>query len=76
MSLLSIQRDRVTSSHIVAIGYDEKLKTLIVEFESAIWAYTPISKQTYKSLMGSESIGSYFYRNIKSDDTLTKERLI
>lgn len=75
MSLLSINREKVVSSHIVAIGYDEKEKTLVVEFEMAIWAYSPISKQTYKALMGASSIGSYFHKNIKSDEGLTKERL-
>jgi len=75
MSAILIPRERVVSSHIVAIGYDEKSKTLVVEFEMAIWSYSPIDKKTYKSLMGSESIGSYFHKNIKSDESLSKERL-
>ena len=75
MSLLSIKRDKVVSSHIVAIGYDDKSKTLIVEFQAAIWSYNPVSKSTYKALMGAESIGKYFHTNIKMDDSLVAERL-
>ena len=45
---------------IYAVGYDPDENLLEVVFTNGkIWAYEGVTKETYKELMASESIGSY-----------------
>lgn len=76
MKKTKIEMVPVNSSNIAAIGYSEKLLTLHVEFHTgAVYRYYPVPKITYDELMGAESIGGYFAKNIKSNKSITYERL-
>lgn len=53
---------------LTSIGYDEKFKTLEVEFNSGgVYQYFDVEKEVYDDLMNAESHGSYFYHNIRDD---------
>jgi len=59
----------VESSQIKAIGYDEKTSTLAVAFNrgtGAIYHYPDVPKPTFDAFMASDSIGSFFGKNIKN----------
>lgn len=75
MDAIAIPRKPVSSSHINAVGYDAKTKTLVVEFPAAIWSYTPVESSMHKAMMSAESVGGYFHRMIKTNGALTAERL-
>jgi hypothetical protein len=51
---------------ILSIGYDEKTKTLEIEFNTGhIYEYYDFPKKEYEELMDSTSLGRYFLENIK-----------
>lgn len=59
---------RVTSSNISRIGYDEASQTLAVQFSNGtVFHYGSVSAAEHEALMKTESVGSYFARNIKSN---------
>lgn len=61
-----MKREKVKSSTIESIGYDEKTKTLEVEFKpSGIYQYFDVEKQTYDNLIKAESVGSYHAKIIR-----------
>jgi hypothetical protein len=61
----SMEREKVTSSAIVSIGYESASEILEVEFPSgAIWQYLGISQEVFDELMAG-SIGGYFQANIR-----------
>lgn len=65
-----IKRTPVESSNIKSIGYENKL--LVVEFKNKkIYSYIPVSEETYKSFIASESKGGFFSEKIRKDQTLT-----
>lgn len=67
-----MNRTDVTSSNIASIGYDEETRTLEIEFHSGdIYTYYPITLSGYNDLMNAASIGSYFFKNIKGNPTIT-----
>jgi hypothetical protein len=62
-----MQRENVTSSNIMSIGYDDSTNTLEIEFlTGGIYEYYNIPIDTYNELMNASSIGSYFSRNIRN----------
>lgn len=71
-----MERTPIISSQINSIGYDEETETLEVEFlnDSSIWTYHPVPKTTYQALMAADSIGAYFYANIRKDSSITAIR--
>ena len=71
-----MERQPVVSSNINSIGYDDKTKTLEVEFfDQAIWKYSPVTREGYTELMNSESIGSYFAKNIRKNEAIKAEKV-
>ncbi len=63
-----MKRQDVESSMLASIGYDEKSKTLEVEFNhGGVYRYKKVSKKVYEELTNADSIGSYFYHNIRDD---------
>lgn len=67
----AITLTRVTSSQIVAIGHDAAANTLAVLFKNrdgspgSLYHYNGVSAAVHAALVGAESIGSHFIRNIK-----------
>jgi hypothetical protein len=66
-----IELNPVVSSQICAIGHDEK-SSLLIQFKDregnpgSIYRYENFSFKHYLTFREAESIGSYFYRHIKS----------
>lgn len=68
-----MNRQPVSSSDIVSIGYDSKSQTLEIEFHSGrIYQYFNVPGSIYNALMVASSHGSYFHRHIKDRYRWTK----
>lgn len=62
-----MKRERVDSSNLASVGYDEATSVLEIEFNhGGIYQYFDVPQQTYEELMGAESHGKYFSRHIKN----------
>lgn len=58
----------VDSSLIAAVGYDELLKDLAVQFKrggETIYLYEEVPPEVYREMMVSDSIGRFFLAKIK-----------
>lgn len=65
---MTIEMQKVESSQINAIGYSAVNQTLVVEFKGgAKYQYSNIEPKTFEAMKSSESIGGFFYRNIKAN---------
>ena len=63
-----MQRQNVESSNLASVGYDEKSQILEIEFNhGGVYQYFDVPIEEYESLMGADSLGSYFYHNIRND---------
>ena len=73
----AIVREKVNSSNIRSIGYNDDFNTLEVEFWSsgAIWRYWPIEHSEYNSLMKADSVGSHFAKEIKNKKDLRSQQV-
>lgn len=62
-----MNRKPVKSSTIKTIGYDEKSRTLSVEFHNGgIYEYYNMMSEVYKEFIKAPSIGKYLWKNIRS----------
>ena len=63
-----MQRQNVESSNLASVGYDEKSQILEIEFNhGGVYQYFDVPTEEYESLMSADSLGSYFYHNIRND---------
>jgi hypothetical protein len=61
-----MRRDKVTSTAVSEIGYDDKTRTLEVLFATgSLYQYFDIPPQEFEALMQSESYGRYLSSSIK-----------
>jgi len=61
-----IPRQRVTSSDIASVGYDEATGTLEIEFHATgCYRYFSVSKTVFDDLLTTPSPGKYFLQQIK-----------
>lgn len=63
-----IAMDSVESSQIAGIGYDAASQTLAIQFKSgkqAVYHYANVDAALFQEFSTAESIGSFFYKNIK-----------
>ena len=61
-----MKRKKVKSSNIKSIGFKHNI--LEVEFlDKNVYRYYGVDEELYENLMKSESVGSFFSRNIKND---------
>lgn len=63
-----ITMDSVESSQIMAVGYEAETQTLAIQFKSgtrAVYHYANVTPEDFAAFSSADSIGSYFYRNIK-----------
>jgi len=68
-----MNRQKVKSSNIASIGYEEAKKTLVVEFiKSGCYSYSNVSKETYIAFVNAPSKGKYFFENIKGNYKFNK----
>lgn len=62
-----MERELVSSSNIISIGYDTDSETLEVEFkDGAIYQYYNVPEPTYQQFMTSDSKGKFLYTYIKN----------
>jgi len=67
-----MKRVRLSSSAIAAVTYDERQKTLVVEFrEGDIYRYAHVPKFVYEELLRAESAGA-FWNHIKDNYEFTR----
>jgi hypothetical protein len=61
-------RQKVNSSNLFAIGYDEGTQILEVEFNNGtVYQYFNVPKVIYLALMNSASHGKYFSQNVRTN---------
>ena len=61
-------RQRVDSSAVVSVGYNQKLRVLEVEVEGgAVYQYLDVPAREYFALVSAESVGQYYNQRIKVD---------
>lgn len=61
-----MERARVDSSNLFAVGYDEASKTLEIEFHTRkVYRYYNVPKIVVRQLMDAESMGEFFNFYIK-----------
>ena len=59
-------RQKVTSSNVAAVGYDEMSQTLEVEFKNSdVYQYFKVPENIYVSLMTSPSIGQAVHKLLR-----------
>lgn len=77
-----IERSSVNSSNIKSIGHNPDANVLEVEFygrsviaPGVIWRYWPITQEAYQEMLKSESIGSYFSKNIRNNNMVNQYQM-
>lgn len=70
----AINRQRVDSSAIAAVGYDAAARVLEIEFRSgAIYRYLDVPEEIHRRLLAAGSKGGFFGKNIR--DKFRSERV-
>jgi len=61
-----IERKKVESSNLKAVGYDEEKEVLAIEFKNgSIYYYYEVPKTVYFNLIEADSVGAFLARRIK-----------
>lgn len=61
-----MERQSVSSSDVLSVGYEEENQILEVEFvKGGIYQYHGVSIDIYEGLMNAGSKGTYLHQNIK-----------
>lgn len=61
-----MQRQYVSSTDLLSVGYDPAEATLEIEFRSGgIYQYFAVPESVYQALMSAPSHGKYFHAHIK-----------
>jgi len=64
---MSVEMIQVSSSNIAAIGYDEEIQTVHVQFlNNTEYIYKGVPKHEFEGLLNAPSIGSYLHQNLKN----------
>jgi len=62
-----MERQAVSSSNIVAVGYDEDLQLLEVEFlNGSVYQYMNVPSVVYTQLIEASSAGQFFNTHVKN----------
>ncbi len=70
-----LERKKVNSGSIRAVGYDERSQTLEVEFSSgSVVQYQRVSAEVHRRLLAAPVLASYFRDNIEESYTARKIR--
>ena len=68
-----MERQRVSSSDLAFVGYDENSATLEIEFHNrTVYQYFNVPVLIYTNLMAASSKGRYFNENIRNDYSCRK----
>ena len=62
-----MNRQKVESSQIASVGYDAEAKVLEIEFlrGGSVYQYFAVPQEVYDGMMAAESVGSFFFKNVK-----------
>ncbi len=61
-----MKRKPVNSSNLASVGYEEENEILEIEFNhGGVYQYLDVPKEEYEALMDADSLGSYFFHNIR-----------
>ena len=60
-----VEMKSVDSSNISAVGYDERLKKLHIEFSSGTYMYHDVPKDVYEDLLSAPSKGKFVHKSIR-----------
>jgi hypothetical protein len=70
-----MERKRVGSGSIRSVGYDERSRTLEVEFTSgSIVQYANVPAEVYRRFLAAPTLASYFRDNIEEEYTARRIR--
>lgn len=58
---------RVLSSNLVAVGYDDLSNILFIQFKNGTYKYFDVPKNVYKNLLNASSKGEYHAAYIKDN---------
>ena len=62
-----MNRDVVSSSNIMSVGYDSGSETLEIEFkDGSVYQYYNVSEHLYEQFIASSSKGQFFYIYIRN----------
>jgi YD repeat-containing protein len=65
-----MERKRVNSSKVRAVGYDERSQTLEVELTNGqVWQYTKVYPEVYRRFMAAPNATSFYDDKIAEDYT-------
>jgi hypothetical protein len=68
-----MEREPVSSSNIVSIGFDPESETLEIEFkDSGIYQYFNVPQFMHERLMQADSVGKFFNMEIKQAYPFTR----
>lgn len=62
-----MDRVNVSSSNINSVGYDEKSRTLEIEFHSGTYHYYDVPQYIFEEIVNASSVGSYVHQHIKNN---------
>jgi len=70
-----MKREKVKSSNLASIGYDETNNILEIEFNhSGIYQYSNVPNDVYEGLMNASSHGTYFSAKIRNNNKFTTKK--
>ncbi|MFP3512945.1 KTSC domain-containing protein [Peribacillus sp. SIMBA_075] len=58
---------RVSSSNLVAVGYDDTTNTLFIQFKNGTYKYFDVPQNIYRNLLNASSKGEYHAAYIKDN---------
>ena len=63
----------VESSNLEAVLYNKQTEQLHIRFRKSklVYTYAGVPKEVYEGLINSDSVGSYFYSNIRNEYSFT-----
>lgn len=62
----AIERQPVVSGNLKSVGFDAATSTMDVEFSSGrVYRFLNVPPTVHKDLIGAESVGSFFARNVR-----------
>lgn len=63
---MEIEMQKVTSSNVEEVGYDEEKQELLILFKNgSFYAYLGVPESEFQELVNSESVGKYLAAKIK-----------
>jgi hypothetical protein len=67
-----MEMKKVSAGNLRAVGYDAARRLLHAELPSGTFEYAGVSAETYRRLMSSSSMWSFFRDNIEEEFTATR----